>query len=146
MDDDNHARLTDYGVSVNPAFGDISEINGYKKWWLSPEVIDLGLFATSGELTFASDIFAFALMCVQVSHSMHLSFCIIDAFSWLRYTLPGPCLCTSLPTKEWILFSQGGALIVLKPGLALRWTIIFGRWCNSAGHTIQTTGQTRLLS
>jgi len=63
IDDSGHACLTDFGVVVNPRFGKISAIEGLKQWWLAPEAFN---HTPTGPLTYATDVFAFALLCTEI--------------------------------------------------------------------------------
>ena len=74
VDDDDNICLTDFGLAVfireaQDSIGYGSTRGGNPRW-LSPELIDPELFPDqdqSGRPTFASDIYSFACVCIEVN-------------------------------------------------------------------------------
>ncbi len=63
-------RLTDFGLAVIAAAGHslTTTTRGGAFGWLAPELIDPDMFGeTSSRPTFASDIYSFACVCIEVS-------------------------------------------------------------------------------
>ncbi|KAJ3488329.1 hypothetical protein NLI96_g2931 [Meripilus lineatus] len=65
IDDKGHARVTDYDQNL---FRDLETVRydiGGTSFWEAPELIRPTLFGTSGHLTFATDVYAYACLCIE---------------------------------------------------------------------------------